>query len=63
MAQMTRRHRAIVERRLGRIRQREGRTIMAQRRHTGITKHEFHEVLEKASQPIEHESKSDQEQS
>jgi hypothetical protein len=64
MAQLTKKHRIMIERHLDRSKKREGRIIMSHKksRTTGVTRHEFHEILNKASQPVKHEAESDSEQ-
>jgi hypothetical protein len=60
MAQLTKRHRAIIERHLNRTKQREGHTIM-------VTTHRrsrpTHKILDRTSQPIKCEPESDSERS
>jgi hypothetical protein len=63
MAQLTKRHRTVIERRLERIKQGRERKIMTRQRiNTGVTKKEFHHILDKASQPISCETESGLEQ-
>jgi hypothetical protein len=60
MAQLTKRHRAIIERHLNRTRQREGHMIMVMtRRRSRPT----HKILDRTSQVTKHESESDSERS
>lgn len=61
MARITQRHRVLIDRKIERIKQREGRVIPTRRRTIKkVSKVEFHSIIDKASQPIEN-PKSDSE--
>lgn len=60
MAQMTRRHRILIERKLERIKQREGRGIVTRKPTTvDINRTRSHRILDKTSQPLKEKEESD----
>ena len=63
MARITKRHRVLIDRKLELIKQGEGRSVMKRSRKTAnIDRSTFFGVLDKASQPVKDETKSDSKQ-